>query len=61
MCCKVQNDTMNVSTIKHLTGTIRASDNQETTFDIIMAMVASMIKLWTKENQGIITMAIKGE
>ena len=51
MCCKVQNDTMNVSTIKHLTGTIRASDNQETTFDIIMAMVTSRIKFWTERTR----------
>ena len=52
---------MNVSTIEHLTGTTNASENQETTFNIIIAMVASMIKFWTKENQGIITMAIKRE
>ena len=50
---------MNVPTIEHLTGTTKASENQETTFNIITAMVASMIKLWTKENQGIITMATK--
>ena len=48
MCCKVQNGTMNASTIEHLTGTTRASENQETTFYIIMAMVTSKIKFWTE-------------